>query len=65
MVQDRKYFDVLILGQGAAAFGAALYAARYRVSTAMFGGLFGAKRPSGVSSKTTPAPRRSMATISC
>ncbi len=47
MVQDRKYFDVLILGQGAAAFGAALYAARYRVSTAMFGGLFGGETAVG------------------
>lgn len=44
---DVKTVDVLIAGQGAAAFSAALYAARYQVSTAMAGGEFGGETAIG------------------
>ena len=40
-------YDVLILGQGAAAYGAALYAARYQMKLAMFGEEFGGETAKG------------------
>lgn len=39
--------DILILGQGAAAYSAAIYAARYRVKTVMFGEEFGGETAIG------------------
>ena len=39
--------DVLIVGQGAAAFSAALYAARYQLKPVMFGTLFGGETATG------------------
>lgn len=43
----RQTHDVLILGQGAAAFSAALYAARYQVRTVMIGAEFGGETAIG------------------
>ena len=40
-------YDVLIAGQGAAAFSAALYAARYQLKPVMFGALFGGETATG------------------
>ncbi len=45
-MSDHKV-DVLIAGQGAAAFSAALYAARYQISTMMAGGEFGGETAIG------------------
>ena len=47
MAQDGKVYDVLVLGQGAAAYSAALYAARYQITTAMFGAEFGGETAIG------------------
>ena len=47
MVQDGKVYDVLVLGQGAAAYSAALYASRYQINTAMFGAEFGGETATG------------------
>jgi thioredoxin reductase (NADPH) len=40
-VDNSDHYDVIIVGQGAAAFGAALYAARYKMKTLMIGEEFG------------------------
>jgi len=47
MRQVKAKYDVLVLGLGAAAHGAALYAARYQMSLAMLGGEFGGETASG------------------
>lgn len=47
MEKVKAKYDLLILGLGAAAHGAALYAARYQMSLAMFGGEFGGETASG------------------
>ena len=47
MVDQTKRYDVLIAGQGAAAFSAALYAARYQMSAIIVGGLFGGETATG------------------
>ena len=47
MAQAENIYDVLVLGQGAAAYSAALYAARYKVKTAMFGAEFGGETATG------------------
>jgi len=47
MEKAQARYDVLVLGLGAAAHGAALYAARYRVSVAMFGARFGGETATG------------------
>ena len=39
--------DVMILGQGAAAYAAAIYAARYQIKTTMFGEEFGGETATG------------------
>ena len=44
--QDIQY-DTLIVGQGAAAYAAALYAARYQMKSVVFGGLFGGETATG------------------
>ena len=44
--QDIQY-DILIVGQGAAAYAAALYAARYQMKSVVFGGLFGGETGTG------------------
>ena len=44
--QDIQY-DILIVGQGAAAYAAALYAARYQMKSVVFGGLFGGETATG------------------
>ena len=44
---DAEHFDVLIAGQGAAAYAAALYAARYRVKTVVAGERFGGETAIG------------------
>ncbi|MCY4616596.1 MAG: FAD-dependent oxidoreductase [Chloroflexi bacterium] len=44
---DAEHFDVLIAGQGAAAYAAALYAARYRVKTLVAGERFGGETAIG------------------
>ena len=40
-------YDVLIVGQGAAAYAAALYAARYQMSTIVIGEIFGGETATG------------------
>lgn len=40
-VEKSDYYDVIIVGQGAAAFSAGLYAARYKMKTLMIGEAFG------------------------
>lgn len=40
-VENSDYYDVVIVGQGATAFSAALYAARYKMKTLMIGEEFG------------------------
>ncbi len=47
MSEDTGLYDVLIVGQGAAGFGAALYAARYRMKTIVVGETFGGETASG------------------
>ena len=44
---DMEHFDVLIAGQGAAAYAAALYAARYRLKTLVAGERFGGETAIG------------------
>lgn len=46
-MQDGKRYDVLIAGQGAAAYSAALYAARYQISAAMLSAQFGGETAIG------------------
>ena len=40
-------YDVLIVGQGAAAYAAALYAARYQIRPVVFGAIFGGETATG------------------
>jgi thioredoxin reductase (NADPH) len=47
LVDQTKRYDVLIAGQGAAGFSAALYAARYQMSTIIVGGIFGGETATG------------------
>jgi thioredoxin reductase (NADPH) len=47
LVDQTKRYDVLIAGQGAAAFSAALYAARYQMSAIIVGGIFGGETATG------------------
>ena len=42
-----EQYDVLIIGQGASAFSAALYAARYQMKTIVIGELFGGETATG------------------
>ena len=44
---DVPAFDVAIAGQGAAGYAAALYAARYQIRAAVFGGSFGGETATG------------------
>ena len=44
---DVSAFDVAIAGQGAAGYAAALYAARYQIRAAVFGGTFGGETATG------------------
>ena len=46
-MEERKLYDVVIVGQGAAAFSAALYAARYQMRTVMFAAKFGGETAIG------------------
>ena len=45
-IEDQEY-EVLIAGQGAAAYSAALYAARYQMKAIVFGALFGGETATG------------------
>ena len=47
MASNNDQYDVLIIGQGAAAFAAALYAARYQMRTIIIGELFGGETATG------------------
>ena len=47
MASTIDQYDVLIIGQGAAAFAAALYAARYQMNTIVVGELFGGETATG------------------
>ncbi len=47
MVEKHQNCDVLIVGQGAAAFGAALYSARYQMKTIVVGESFGGETATG------------------
>ena len=47
MISATEPYDVLIVGQGAAAFAAALYAARYQMKTIVIGELFGGETATG------------------
>jgi thioredoxin reductase (NADPH) len=47
MANDNTNYDVLIVGQGASAYAAALYAARYQIRPVLFGGVFGGETATG------------------
>ena len=47
MTNAANQYDVLIVGQGAAAFAAALYAARYQLKTVVIGEMFGGETATG------------------
>ena len=47
MTSTAERYDVLIVGQGAAAFAAALYAARYQMKTIVIGEMFGGETATG------------------
>ena len=47
MAEQRNSYDVLIVGQGAAAFSAGLYAARYQMKPIIFGDRFGGETAIG------------------
>ncbi len=47
MTTQEIQYDILIVGQGAAAYAAALYAARYQMKSVVFGGLFGGETATG------------------
>ena len=47
MTSATERYDVLIVGQGAAAFAAALYAARYQMKTIVIGEKFGGETATG------------------
>ncbi|MFQ5875432.1 MAG: NAD(P)/FAD-dependent oxidoreductase, partial [Dehalococcoidia bacterium] len=54
MAKDEKQYDVLIVGQGAAAFGAALYSARYQMKTVVVGEEFGGETATGSTIENYP-----------
>ena len=47
MANDNDRYDVLIIGQGAAAYAAAIYAARYQIRPILFGAIFGGETATG------------------
>ena len=47
MAMSDVQYDVLIVGQGAAAYAAAMYAARYQMRPAIFGAIFGGETATG------------------
>ena len=47
MSSSLEQYDVLIVGQGSAAFAAALYAARYQMKTIVVGEIFGGETATG------------------
>lgn len=47
MTTQQIDYDTLIAGQGAAAYAAALYAARYQMSTIVIGEIFGGETATG------------------
>jgi thioredoxin reductase (NADPH) len=47
MTTDSTAYDVLIAGQGAAGYAAAMYAARYQMKPIVFGALFGGETATG------------------
>ena len=47
MTEGNRPYDVIIVGQGAAAFAAALYAARYQIKTLVVGETFGGETATG------------------
>jgi len=47
MTSESEQYDVLIVGQGAAAFAAALYAARYQMRSIVIGETFGGETATG------------------
>ena len=47
MARNKNAYDVVIIGQGASAFGAALYSARYQMKTLVIGDEFGGETATG------------------
>ena len=47
MTQQEIQHDVLIIGQGASGYAAALYAARYQIKPIIFGATFGGETATG------------------
>ena len=47
MANNKNLYDVVIIGQGASAFGAALYSARYQMKTLVIGDEFGGETATG------------------
>ena len=47
MTGRNSIYDVLIAGQGAAGYAAALYAARYQAKAIVFGAIFGGETATG------------------
>ena len=54
MVRNKNAYDVVIIGQGAAALGAALYSARYRMKTLVIGDEFGGETATGSTIENYP-----------
>ena len=47
MTRATEQYEVLIVGQGAGAFAAALYTARYQMKTIIIGDMFGGETATG------------------
>ena len=47
MTNQQEPFDVLIVGQGASGYAAALYSARYQMRAVVFGATFGGETATG------------------
>ncbi len=47
MTEEHRHYDILIAGQGAAAYSAGLYAARYQTDAVIVGGMFGGETAIG------------------
>ena len=47
MADQNTHYDVLIIGQGASSYSAAMYAARYQMKPIIFGAIFGGETATG------------------
>ncbi|HCH10190.1 MAG TPA: thioredoxin-disulfide reductase, partial [Dehalococcoidia bacterium] len=47
MAEQNTHYDVLIIGQGASSYSAAMYVARYQMKPIIFGAIFGGETATG------------------